>query len=63
MRQTYCLFCLFLSLILATKYHPLPILERVIDYISSNRYFVIYSQIQEVKAKHIFSTLNISNTI
>lgn len=34
-------------LVIASKFRPLPILERVIDYMGSNRYFVIYSSIQE----------------
>lgn len=39
---------LFLSLIIASKFRPLPILEKLLNYMSSNRYFVIYSLIQEV---------------
>lgn len=34
-------------LVIATKFRPLPILEKVIDYLGSNRYFVIYSATQE----------------
>lgn len=34
-------------LIIASKFRPLPILEKVIDYMGANRYFVIYSPIQE----------------
>lgn len=34
-------------LVIASKFRPLPILERVIDYMGSNKYFVIYSAIQE----------------
>ena len=35
-------------LVIATKFRPLPILEKVIDYLGYNRYFVIYSATQEV---------------
>ena len=38
---------LILSLVIATKFRPLPILQKVIDYLGANRYFVIYSPIQE----------------
>lgn len=34
-------------LVIATKFRPLPILKVVIDYLGSNRYFVIYSATQE----------------
>jgi len=34
-------------LVIACKYRPLSILKNVIDYMGSNRYFVIYSPIQE----------------
>jgi len=33
--------------VLASKFRPLPILEKLIDYLAPNRWFVIYSQIQE----------------
>jgi hypothetical protein len=34
---------------MATKYHPLPLLEVLINHMGINRYFVIFSPIQEVK--------------
>lgn len=34
-------------LVIASKFRPLPILEKTIDHLGSNRYFVIYSQTQE----------------
>lgn len=37
------------SLIIATKFRPSTILEKTINYLDSNRYFVIYSSIQEVR--------------
>lgn len=34
-------------LVIATKFRPLPIFEKLIDYLAPNRYFVIYSPTQE----------------
>lgn len=35
------------SLIIASKFRPLPILEKLIDYMAPNRNFIVYSLIQE----------------
>ncbi len=37
---------------MATKYRPLPLLEVLINYMGINRYFVIFSPIQEVILKN-----------
>lgn len=35
-------------LVIATRFRPLPILERALEHLGSNRYFVVYSATQEV---------------
>lgn len=35
-------------LVIASKFRPLPILEKAMEHLGSNRYFVVYSATQEV---------------
>ena len=36
-----------LSLVIASKFRPLPVLEKLIDYMGPNRNFIVYSLVQE----------------
>ncbi len=46
---------LFYSLIIATKYDALSILQHLIDYLTLSSHFVIYSQSVQVKTSFIYS--------
>ncbi len=46
---------LFYSLIIATKYDALSILQHLVDYLTLSSHFVIYSQSVQVKTSFIYS--------
>lgn len=41
--------CLLLSLIIASKFNPTPLVTTLIEYVAPSRPIVVYSQYQEVK--------------